>query len=148
MHRNQIPVPQLRAPRSRLAAGVLAGLAAVWTGCGAGPRLELPDTVRYTVEGRVTASERGLAPASVVLMGTPVGVFTDADGRYRFASVRPGTYRLTVVHQGLRSGPLRLTLPGVADTSATLAMTPDPDLGPPREDLEAVEITASVRGAP
>jgi hypothetical protein len=61
--------------------------------------------VRVTVTGVAYDSLRGawLAGAFVAMSGTARSVLTDADGRFKFDSVTPGSYTFTMQHDALDS---------------------------------------------
>ena len=116
------PIGVLRALGG--AALVLAG------GCGR-PNLDLPPAPTYVITGTVTRDGEPAVNASVHVKGTPLGMVVDRAGGFRFAAVRAGKQRLSVVYLGYRSAGVPVTVPGGSGDKVALDMIPDSRLGPP-----------------
>ncbi len=54
-------------------------------------------------------------------------VVSDADGRFAFADVPPGTYELTIWHERLKGAVQRVTVAAGQSVDAAFTVTPDPD---------------------
>ncbi len=119
-----------------------AGAAVLITACG-GPLKGLPRQAEWNVHGTVKGQDgKALSYASVALSGSPRGDVTDDQGRFDLSAIRRGTYGLTVIYLGFRSDEVRFTLPGADDSTATLEMVRDPELGPALADsLDPVTVT-------
>ena len=116
-----------------LGVGLL--LAGTLSACASRGVPPLPPQPTYLVSGTVQGEDG--TPwnyASIVLKGSPLGSVTDEDGRFGVEPLRPGTYGLTVVYLGYRSAPLWFHVPGAQDSTATLPMVRDPQLGPALAD--------------
>jgi len=110
-----------------------------------------PDAVGQIV-GRVTSADGNpVANAEVELTGTENVQSTDADGRYRFADLAPGTYSVMVDAEGLNTG-----LNEAAEVSAKSATESDfvltvPGAAPAATDsgqtLGSVEVTGQQQGS-
>ena len=95
-----MPQPRIRAPRTlvTLLLAVAAAVAAV-------PLSAQPVT---TVQGTVMGEDGGPVAGAVVQINQEPGTFargatTDAAGRYRFAGIPAGRYRVTIRHPGYRA---------------------------------------------
>ena len=92
-----------------------------------------------TITGRVleAESQRPVAEAQVMIVGTTRGTRTDAEGRYRIASVTPGTASLRIARIGYQSASREVTV------AAGQEVTADFSIGPVATILSAVTTTAS-----
>src|ERR671922_1975000 len=105
-----------RSPRALLCVSILIALIALISAAPASAQ-----TSMGTVEGTVTDSSGSVVPgATVTLANVATNVEavrqTNQSGYYVFVSVRPGTYRLTIELQGLRTVKIAPFVVGVNET--------------------------------
>jgi hypothetical protein len=83
-----------------------------------------PRYARLTGQVRDAGTGQPLPDANVLLVGEALGVATNADGRFAFAALRPGTHRLVVTHVSYEAAVDTLYVaPGSAGHMA-VALTP------------------------
>jgi hypothetical protein len=93
-----------------------------------------------TVSGRVTDAASGLAirSAQISITGTSLGAMTDADGRYRIASVPATARELTVKRIGYRPATVAFALDASGGATVNTALTES------ATTLEAIVTTGAV----
>ncbi len=137
----------VRSDRKLPALAVFLCLTAL--ACGSGRLPQLPPGPTYTVSGQVKQAQGDpLQYASVVLSGSPLGALTDDQGRFGVDNVRSGGYGMTVLYLGFRSAPAQFRVPGTRDSTLTLDLVRDPDLGAALADsMPPVTVSFSVQRA-
>lgn len=111
MHRGGGPFP---SEKLRLRPAVAAVLAGIVLPAGAA----LAQTSTGTIEGRVlsAADSAAVSGATVLLVGTPLGTFTDETGSFELTRLRSGSYVLRIVAPGYESAELTEVAVGEGET--------------------------------